>query len=85
MAKVDDLLQRWTKQLVLTTVARLAHGFYPNSESRRQRNHEASNSGIQKRRKTETHDRLSCKIEYLLRSNHCDGPIVSEFFTYDQL
>ena len=25
MSKVDDLLQRWTKQIVLTIVARLAH------------------------------------------------------------
>jgi hypothetical protein len=83
MEKVDDLLQRWTKQIVLTIVARLAHGFSPNSESRRQRNHEAPNSGIQKRKKTETHDRLSCKIEYWLRSNHRDRSIASEFFTDD--
>ena len=27
MAKVDDLLQRWTEQIILTIVARLAHGF----------------------------------------------------------
>jgi hypothetical protein len=31
MAKVDDLLQRWTKQIVLTIVARLAHGFSPTA------------------------------------------------------
>jgi hypothetical protein len=31
MAKVDDLLQRWTKQIVLTTVARLANGFSPTA------------------------------------------------------
>jgi hypothetical protein len=26
-AKVDDLIKRWAKQIVLTIVARLAHGF----------------------------------------------------------
>src|SRR4051794_34022048 len=31
MAKVDDLLQRWTKQIVLTIVARTAHGFSPTA------------------------------------------------------
>src|SRR3954452_3579990 len=39
----------------------------PNSESRRQRNHEAAQSGIQKRKKTRTYPRLSCKIEYFSR------------------
>src|SRR5258706_4213191 len=57
----------------------------PNSESRRQRNHEAAKSGIQKRKKTTTSPRLSCKIEYLLTSNHSDGSIASEFFTGDKL
>src|SRR5882724_4618139 len=57
----------------------------PNSESRRQRNHEASKSGIPKRKKTETHPRLSCKIEYLLRSNHRDRSIASKFFTDDSV
>jgi hypothetical protein len=55
----------------------------PNSESRRQRNHEAAKSGIPKRKKITTHPRLSCKIEYLLTSNHRDGSIASEFFTGD--
>src|SRR5260370_15544146 len=57
----------------------------PNSESRRQRNHEAAKSGIQKRKKTKTYPRLSCKIEYLLTSNHSDGSIASEFFTGDSI
>jgi hypothetical protein len=26
-AKVDDLIKRWAKQIVVTIVARLAHGF----------------------------------------------------------
>src|SRR3954447_2100141 len=55
----------------------------PNSESRRQRNHEAAQSGIQKRKKTRTYPRLSCKIEYLLASNHSGRSIASEFFTGD--
>jgi hypothetical protein len=56
----------------------------PNSESRRQRNHEAAKSGIPKRKKTKTCPRLSCKIEYLLTSIHRDGSIASEFFTDDE-
>src|SRR6202453_4008061 len=31
MAKVDDLIKRWAKQIVLTIVARLAHGFPPTA------------------------------------------------------
>ena len=37
----------------------------------------------QKRKKTKTYPPLSCKIEYLLTSNHNDGSIASEFFTDD--
>src|SRR5712672_4541871 len=85
MAKVDDLLQSGTKQIVLAVVAWLAHGCPPDSESRRRRNHEPPKSGIPKRKKTATHNRLSCKIEYLLKSNHGDGSIASEFFTGDSL
>jgi hypothetical protein len=84
MANVDDLLQSGSKQIVLAVVAWLAHG-YPDSESRRRRNHEPPKSGIPKRKKTATHNRLSCKIEYLLRSNYGDGSIASEFFTGDSV
>src|SRR6476620_5449242 len=56
----------------------------PNSESRRQGNHEVAKSGIRKRKKTKTYPRLSCKIQYLLTSNHSDKSIASEFFTGDQ-
>src|SRR5712672_281079 len=57
----------------------------PTANLRRQRNHEAAKSGIPKRKKTKTYPRLSCKIEYLLTSNHSDGSIASEFFTGDYL
>src|ERR1700735_204633 len=83
MAKVDDLLQSGTKQIVLAVFAWLSHGCPPDSESRRRRNHEPPKSGIPKRKKTATHNRLSCKIEYLLRSNHGHSSIASEFFTGD--
>src|SRR5580700_8967960 len=85
MAKVDDLLQSGSKQIVLAVVAWLAHGCPPDSESRRRRNHEPPKSGIPKRKKTATHNRLSCKIEYLLRSNHGHSSIASEFFTGDMV
>src|SRR5579859_2590039 len=84
MAKVDDLLQSGSKQIVLAVVAWLAHGCPPDSESRRRRNHEPLKTGIPKRKKTATHNRLSCKIEYLLRSNHGHSSIASEFFTGDE-
>src|SRR5262245_3421337 len=85
MAKVDDLLQSRTKQIDLAVVTWLAHGCPPDGESRRRGNHEPPKSGIPKRKKTATHNRLSCKIEYLLRSNHRDSSIASEFFTGDDL
>src|SRR5262249_16006081 len=75
MAKVDDLLERRAKQVVLAIVARLAHRSPPDSESRRRRNHGPPKSGIPNRNKTGMHTRLSCKIDYLLRSNHRDRSI----------
>src|SRR5258705_13598999 len=56
-----------------------------DSESRRQRNHEPRQPEIPKRKKSDIHTRLSCKIDYLLRSNHNDQSIASEFFTGDFL
>ena len=47
----------------------------PDSEFAVEENHEPHKSGIPKRKKTATHNRLSCKMEYLLRSNHGDGSI----------
>src|SRR5260221_7143538 len=57
----------------------------PDSESRRRRNHGPPKSGIPNRKKTGMHTRLSCKIDYLLRSNHRDRSIASSFFTDDYL
>jgi len=48
-------------------------------------NHEPPKSGIPKRKKTEACPRLSCKIEYLLTSNHRDQSTTSEYFTDDFL
>ena len=84
MAKVDDRLQRWAKQIVLTIVERLAHGFL-RRRIFRQRNHKPPKSGIQKRKEIEIHPRLSCKIEYSFRSNHSDVSIASEYFTDDHV
>ena len=73
----DDLLERRAKQVVLAIVARLAHRSPPDSESRRRRNHGPPKSGMPNRNKTGMHTRLSCKIDYLLRSNHRDRSIAS--------
>ena len=40
-------------------------------------------SGIPKRKKTVGHTPLSCKIDYLLRSNRCDQSMASKYFTDD--
>jgi len=48
-------------------------------------NHEPPKSGIPKRKKTEACPRLSCKIEYLLTSNHRDQSTTSEYFTDDSV
>src|ERR1700678_2231879 len=56
-----------------------------NSESAVKRNHETPKSGIPKRKKIEACPRLSCKIQYLLASNHSDQSTASEYFTADEL
>src|ERR1700728_810389 len=56
-----------------------------NSESAVKRNHEPPKSGIPKRKKIEACPRLSCKIQYLLASNHRDQSTTSEYFTDDCL
>jgi hypothetical protein len=53
------------------------------SESRRRRNHEPAKSGIPKRKKIDRRGSLSCKNDYLFRSNHVEQSIASEFFTDD--
>src|ERR1700683_1376943 len=55
-----------------------------NSESAVKSNHETPKSGIPKRKKIEACPRLSCKIQYLLASNHSDQSTASEYFTDDQ-
>src|SRR6202453_108362 len=54
-----------------------------NSESAVKRNHETPKSGIPKRKKIEACPRLSCKIQYLLASNHSDQSTASKYFTDD--
>src|SRR5262249_34275961 len=57
----------------------------PDNESHRRGNHGRPKSGIPKRKKTSTHTRLSCKIEYLPRPNQPDRSSASEFFTDDYI
>ena len=51
----------------------------PSKESR------TAQIGNPKPQKTGMHTRLSCKIDYLVRSKHRDRSIASEFFTDDKL
>src|ERR1700678_1763434 len=52
-----------------------------NSESAVKRNHETPKFGIPKRKKIEACPRPSCKIQYLLSSNHSDQQTASDYFT----
>jgi hypothetical protein len=65
--RVDDLLQRWTKQIVLTIVARLAHGFSPTANLAVKGTTKPPNPESQNK-KTKTCPRHSYKIEFLLTS-----------------
>src|SRR5262245_51368008 len=77
MAKVDDLLERRAKQVVLAIVARLAHRSPPTAN--------LAVEGITDHPNRESQaERKPCKIDYLLRSNHRDRSIASEFFTEDR-
>src|SRR4030095_12155186 len=71
MAKIDDLVQRRAKTVVLTIVARLAHRSLPDNESRRRRNHEPPKSGIPKRKKIAIH------IGFLAKSITFSGQIMA--------
>src|ERR1700677_4805374 len=57
----------------------------PTAKSAVKRNHETPKSGIPKRKKIEACPRLSCKIQYLLASNHRDQSTTSEYFTDDSV
>src|ERR1700678_493993 len=57
----------------------------PTAKSAVKRNHETPKSGIPKRKKIEACPRLSCKIQYLLASNHRDQSTTSEYFTDDEV
>src|SRR5262249_29021240 len=85
MAKVDDLLEKRAKQVVLAIVARLAHRSPPPANLALQGITSHPNREIPNRKKPGMHTRLSCKIDYLLRSNHRDRSIASSFFTNDYL
>jgi hypothetical protein len=74
------------KTIAHPTDARLTHlavgsSFYPDSESRRQGNHEPTKAGIPRRKKTHSNARLSCKIECLLSPRNQSG--ASNFITGD--
>jgi hypothetical protein len=71
------------KQVGLAIVARLAHRSPPTANLAVEGITDHPNSGIPNRKKTGMHTRLSCKIDYLLRSNHRDRSIASSFFTDD--
>jgi hypothetical protein len=81
MTKIDDLLQR-------RATGRLTDRAAGSSVSPRKRILPSKESRTAQIENPETQEnrhapRLSCKIDYLLRSNHGDRSIASEFFTDD--
>jgi hypothetical protein len=82
--RVDDLTKRWAKDR--PDDRRAAGSRLPsNSESAVKRNHETPKSRISKRKKIEACPRLSCKIQYMLASNHRDQSTNYEYFTDDSI
>jgi hypothetical protein len=69
VTKIDDLLQRRTKQIVLTIVAWLAHGVPPTANLPAR---ESRIAEIPKRKKADAQPWRSCKIEYLFSLNYSD-------------
>src|SRR5262250_1608654 len=79
MAKVDDLLERRAKQVVLAIVARLAHRSPPAAN--------LAVEGITDRpnRESQTARKPACKPGFLAKSITCSGQIIAidQFFTDD--
>jgi hypothetical protein len=71
MAKVDDLIKRWAKQIVLTIVARLAHGFPPTAN--------LLSKGITKRLNPESQNARKSRPApgFLAKSNTCSRQITA--------
>ncbi len=92
-ADVFDYIERFYKRVsnswvVSCACANLRRRNSPNSPGCSLRPHALFSSLARvraNRKKTRMHTRLSCKIDYLLRSNQRARSIVSEFFTDDRL
>src|SRR6516165_8707654 len=71
MAKVDDLLERWAKQVVLAIVARLAHRSPPTAN--------LAVEGITDRpnRESQTAIKPACTPGFLAKSITCSGQIIA--------
>jgi len=83
MTKIYDLVQWRAKQVVQTVVARLTHRSPPAANLAVEGITNRTNQEIQKRKKTRLHTTLSCKIDYLLTSNHHDRSTTCQFLTDD--
>jgi hypothetical protein len=85
MAKVDDLLERWAKQVVLAIVAQLAHRSPPTANLAVEGITDYPNRGSQTARKP------ACTPGFLAKSITCSGQIIAidqslpNFFTDEQL
>jgi hypothetical protein len=81
--EIDDLVQRRTKQVVLTVVARLAHRSPPESNLAIEGITNWPNRESRNAKQPERAPGFPANIDYFPASNHPDQSIASEFFTDD--
>ena len=81
VAQVDDLLQGWTKTGRPDARRPAGSSFFPQQRIVPSRESRATQIGNPKTQETAPSTPLSCKIDYLPKSNHRHKSIASEFFT----
>jgi hypothetical protein len=80
VAHVDDLIEGRKQQIFLAIIPRFAHRL-PHADDQPSRNHESLRKQIPKCKKARPNTRLSCKIEYFIKTTYASLPSRSAFFT----
>jgi hypothetical protein len=76
------LIEGRKQQIFLAIIPRFAHRL-PHADDQPSGNHESLESKIPKRKKARPKTRLSCKIEYFIKTTYAYLPSRSAFFTDD--
>jgi hypothetical protein len=82
VAHVDDLIEGGSSRSFWRSSRGLLIAF-PNADDLPSGNHESLESKIPKRKKARPKTRLSCKIEYFIKTNYASLSGLSAFFTDD--